>query len=473
MLPNIVKTANKYAELALPVDFEVLVSEDDFESGKPVIPKAAQPRITRLLRYDALYEGRFEEFLGFDDLILRFNHFRSGAVWFADQMMSMPPEIEHDDHLTTPRFRESLLDAMHTLLVDYFRFGVGLLHLVDGSDDEDAIMLEAVAPGPIYWYPINETTQALVVKHGDTYEVTIDRGGGDIEVRNFKADAEKFGEALEGAETEASDTGDAWSVLAESSVGRTGTLIPVQRRPSTGDWGLSLYADAWSPIFELMRRGSQVSTMQTDFGDLKFIFKDAADGGLVGARSAWPGAAGGDDGDKRQGGRRELELVNITDALTNRSYKGFMPPAGLEAEVLRTDVDAMQFITWLHFVREESFVQLKIAPALLGYTMGRTPMSGVALREENRVTAAQVDSAKEAAIKAIRKALITAAIIEGYTAAEVQAYADTLIIRWQTMFDDGELVSEEGDMTGESADDPQELDAPEIDDTGDDAESIE
>ena len=109
-------------------------------------------------------------------------------------------------------------------------------------------------------------------------------------------------------------------------------------------------------------------------------------------------------------------------------------------------------------VREEIFSAINIPPALYGLTSGRDTPSGRALDKEFKVTAAVVKSARETAIKAIRKALIVGSIVAGYGRSEVEAYADRIVITWPNDFDSSTLETEGGDMV--SIDEPDEDDDP-------------
>ena len=107
-------------------------------------------------------------------------------------------------------------------------------------------------------------------------------------------------------------------------------------------------------------------------------------------------------------------------------------------------------------VREEIFSAINIPPALYGLTSGRDTPSGKALDKEFKVTAAVVKSARETAIKSIRKALIVGAIVAGHGRSEVEAYADRIVITWPNDFDSSTLETEGGDMV--SIDEPDEED---------------
>ena len=276
-----VSGGNLGSALASPVDYEVRVPSSAFAEGNTIIPEAAAARVARLNDFEKLFSGRFDDFLDARDVVVRVNMFRKSAVWLADELMSNPPEIEvaEGEHLTTPRFRESLLDNLHNVLVDYNRFGAGLFHIRLAAGGR----WECVAPLPMSWYPISDSATAFVSNLGDgNLQVVIDNGGGQVDTRFFVRDEDKFGVEIPAADgqTPEAQIGNelSWGVLADSSVGRTSLFIPVRRRPVTGDWGLSLYADAWSLIFESMRRLSQMSSGLESFGDLKYTLERAPDG---------------------------------------------------------------------------------------------------------------------------------------------------------------------------------------------------
>ena len=174
-----VLSSNLESKLANPVNFEVRVPAEAFTTGNPVIPEAAAMRVARLADYDRLFNGAFDTFLEARDLVVRVNTFRKAAVWLADELMATPPELDvaEGEHLTTPRFRESLLEALHNVLVDYNRFGTGMLRVQPTAGGR----WECAAPLPLAWYPISETAQAFVTPRDGVFEVVIDNGGGRIE----------------------------------------------------------------------------------------------------------------------------------------------------------------------------------------------------------------------------------------------------------------------------------------------------
>ena len=308
--------ANLESKLAHPVNFEVRVPATAFTTGSPIIPEAVAGRVARLADYDRLFNGAFDSFLEARDLVVRVNHFRKSAVWLADELMATPPELDvkEGDHLTTPRFRESLLEALHNVLVDYNRFGTGMLRVQPTAGGR----WECAAPLPLAWYPINETSQAFVTPRDGALEVVIDNGGGNIETYFFAQDEDKFGQPIPSADglppPARVGTEEAWGVLADSSVGRTSVFIPITRRPVTGDWGLSLYADVWSLIFESMRRLSQMSTGLGIFGDLKYTLeRDGTGYGIGEAREGFDNSLGA--GSSEQRSRNELEQRIFIDKL--------------------------------------------------------------------------------------------------------------------------------------------------------------
>ena len=451
-----VKSSNLESKLANPVSFEVRVPAEAFTTGNPVIPEAAAMRVARLADYDRLFNGAFDTFLEARDLVVRVNTFRKSAVWLADELMATPPEldVEQGEHLTTPRFRESLLEALHNVLVDYNRFGTGMLRVQPAAEGR----WECAAPLPLTWYPISETAQAFVTPRDGAIEVVIDNGGGRIETYFFAQDEEKFGQLIpsaDGLPPQAQvGTEEAWGVLADSSVGRTSVFIPITRRPVTGDWGLSLYADVWSLIFEAMRRLSQMSTGLGIFGDLKYTLERDGSGFDYGqAKEGYDNSLG--QGSSEQRSRNELDQRIFLDKVSNREHVVLEPPKGYsKVSTLQPEIDFFPHVGQYQLVREEIFSAINIPPALYGLTSGRDTPSGKALDKEFKVTAAVVKSARETAIKAIRKALIVGAIVAGHGRSEVEAYADRIVITWPNDFDSSTLETEGGDMV--SIDEPDE-----------------
>ena len=238
-----IANANKDARLAVPVDYEARPLASAFTAGNPIVPRSVRNRVDRLNDYQKLFNGEFSDFLGQEDLRVRLNPFRKAAVWLADELLSRPPEIvvpEGYEQPTSPRFRESLLRSIHSLVVDYNRFGIGLLEVRQAGDGR----WECTAPMPIYWHPLSDSSQAFVRRvQGadedgnaiDIWEVTLDYGNGLQEVVFFANDGNDFGQPIESLQVQLG-MAESWGVLAQASLGRTSPFITGGAPP--GVWRL-------------------------------------------------------------------------------------------------------------------------------------------------------------------------------------------------------------------------------------------
>ena len=231
------------------------------------------------------------------------------------------------------------------------------------------------------------------------------------------------------------------------------------RRPESGDWGLSLFADVWSVIFENMRGLSQMSRLMRTFGNMKYTLERAGDSPSYrdvsqGFENTLAGTEGAGAPGRRDGGRRELERRVLTDDLTNEALDVFEPPPGYKAiDTLKANIDIMPHLALFQMGREEMFSGLTIPPDLFGLTTARATPSGRALELEYKPTASMVKAARQTVINAVRRALLVGAICEGRAAADVQEYAENIEIVWPNDFDQTSLVISDGDM--EEADDEE------------------
>ena len=166
-----------YDSLKGSVDLEVRVPLSYWQAGADFTPKDTEGRVQRLLDYRALYDGDFERFLPERDYDVMVNIFRRQAVTLTNFFMARPPEFEYEgEHPNSTRFRATLLEALHSTIIDFARFGTGLLQVREGHWG-----WEACAPQPVYWYPANDLEQVLVQRNGSEVSLFIDRGNGEFE----------------------------------------------------------------------------------------------------------------------------------------------------------------------------------------------------------------------------------------------------------------------------------------------------
>ncbi|MCY4128068.1 MAG: hypothetical protein OXG15_02370, partial [Gammaproteobacteria bacterium] len=162
----------------LPIDYEVLVDPADWAAGRPVIPEVALPRVRQLELFSMLYDGDYREFL--ENCSVTMNFHRLTAVFLADTLMAVPPTITYEgeqiageegrESVLTVRFLESLLQALHHVIVDMARYGTGIFRI------EDVALPTVTAPQPIAFYPLIDGGAAFVSRGLANWEVVQDYG---------------------------------------------------------------------------------------------------------------------------------------------------------------------------------------------------------------------------------------------------------------------------------------------------------
>ena len=343
----------------------------------------------------------------------------------------------------SPRFMQTLQDALYCAIVDHIRFGCGLL-MVQGGD----YGAEVVAPQPIYWYPADRGADVLAVKKPKEIELYINEPPGvlvyerwsnvDDDAQSTRGDG-SLGRLLS-SEMEMLGDEAGWNVVQEYSTGRATPLINIPRRPATGDWGRSLYLDITSLTMELNRRLGQNSSILTEHG--------------------WP---------------REVLLPNTEEQL-NRSYDALIDGASEGKEEAQVDIDwvtqqtrlgrwrkstigvlssrwrDVKYLQWTgrlndHFnqideIKMQLYVQSHVPPALYGDGMTNFPAAGVALEKQYIRLHLYVMQLQATFINALRKAVLIGAMYEGAGESELRRMAEGLVIEWPNIFDEGDQQNE-------------------------------
>ena len=435
------------------VDFEVRPPLESWAAGALLIPREAKPRVDRLLRYQDWYEGFFRPYMPrATDRIVKNNLFRRIAVFLADFLKSRAPEIDHaGDPPVSARFVESMQESLYNVMLDYARYGVGLFQL-----QLKEYGWEVDSPQPIYWFPIDDMTQVLLQMSsmaGESFvDVTFDFGvGGTVEER-YSLDNDRLGDLVDDPTPLEFGTELDWEMLAASSYGRLGTIVSTARRPTTGDWGLSAFADVFSLIFESNRSLSQTSRILTYFGNPKLKFKrsNTSTQPMVQQRiNLNPG--------NQSTAARKVEITRFHDRDLDQDSTIIEPPAGYD------DVEFLTFTGSLRdhqmqsqLIDEHIFMQSSIPAALWGIQSG-SPPAGVALSRQYVPTSVYIQDAQESLIKAIRKVLLIGALAAGTSTAELARYADNMLITWPNIFDDSVLHMQGMRVWREDSDGSEEM----------------
>ena len=434
------------------IDFEFRPPLESWTVGASIVPKGAEERVDRLLVYQDWYHGRFSPYIEREsDRLVVNNLFRRIAVFLADFLMARAPVIEHGiEAPVSARFVESLMEAMYSVMLDYQRFGVGLMQVSEG-----AMGWQVDSPQPTYWFPIDDTVQVLldfVSEGGVAYvDVLYDFGAGGMIEERYTIESDKLSALADNPTEVMYGTPEDWDTLARSSYGRLGTTVSTARRPRTGDWGLSAFEDIASLIFENTRGNSQISRILSQFANPKYKpVRRAGNAGMPGGiqrANLQPGNQPTSAG--------KIEITRWFDRDLDQDAYVIEPPPGYD------DIEYLLFTGSLRdhqmqrqLTNEDIFLQSSIPAALWGLgTDGPTP-SGVALSRQYVPTSVYIQDAQESLIKEIRKVLLIGALVEGLSGAALEDYANSIRITWDNMFDESTLVMEGMTVTREDSAQP-------------------
>ena len=422
------------------IDFEFRPPLESWNAKSLIVPEGAKERVDRLLVYQDWYHGVFAPYIEeANDRLVVNNLFRRIAVFLADFLMARSPVIEHGgEPPVSARFVESMMEAMYSVMLDYQRFGVGLMQVTEGDYG-----WQVDAPQPIYWFPIDDSAQVLldfVSEGGKPYvDLLYDFGAGGLVTERHTVEGDRLGPiADDSVQTFYAEPAD-WLTLAEASYGRLGTIISTARRPRTGDWGLGAFEDIASLIFENTRGNSQISRILGQFGNPKY--KPIRRGGGNGLPA--PIQRINLEPGNQQTATNKVSITRWYDkALDQDSYIIEPPPGYDDIEYLVFQGSLRDHQMQRQLINEDIFLQSSIPAALWGLgTAGPTP-SGVALSRQYVPTSVYIQDAQESLIKELRKVLLVGALVNGLTGSALQDYANSIRITWENMFDESTLIME-------------------------------
>ena len=462
-------------QLASDINYEIEIPLDYWKQHASIVPDDVNRRVNQLKHFLKLYQGDYSDYDA-DGFPVTVNMHRLSANVMADTLAAFPPvfkmsgggrpetppespdglpappeqpeesnplESDGDELEMSPRFMQTLQDALYCAIVDHIRFGCGLL-MVQGGE----YGAEVVAPQPIYWYPADRGADVLAVKKPKEIELYINEPPGvlvyerwsnvDDDAQSTRGDG-SLGRLLS-SEMEMLGDEAGWNVVQEYSTGRATPLINIPRRPATGDWGRSLYLDITSLTMELNRRLGQNSSILTEHG--------------------WP---------------REVLLPNTEEQL-NRSYDALIDGASEGKSEQQIDIDwvtqqtrlgrwrkstvgvlssrwrDVKYLQWTgrlndHFnqideIKMQLYVQSHVPPALYGDGMTNFPAAGVALEKQYIRLHLYVMQLQATFINALRKAVLIGAMYEGAGESELRRMAEGLVIEWPNIFDEGDQQNE-------------------------------
>ena len=417
-------------------NYEVPVPLEYWRSGASLTPDHTIGRVTQMRAFQDLFNS---DFLYNTAPTVPVPLWKEAVMFWANLVMQYEPEIDESVRdIVSPRFLQMLNVALKEMFIDGLRFGTGLLHLYEG--DYGAEIVRAL---PIYYMPgpggISVLIEPSPVPDGPI-DLFVSYPDGRWERRRYKSGGGLLGEVEEG---ESGSYGESalWDLIGENNLGRVGTLLNVPFPPDTGDWGSSLLRDCSGPIIEMLRQYGQNSEALSFHGKARKV-AIAREG-----ESPSPLLFGGEDAPADA----LLEYDDMADTLVDWYDRDIIVMPGEIAEwkgdYFEGSLEAQ--MTQIKFSQEQYFATTKIPEFWFRFTeRGSLPMSGAALKLQARPTYTQLMDYQNIGKRAIKKALMVGAIIEGASATDLQRIADTeVLVAWHNVFDEDETrnVVTEGD----------------------------
>ena len=160
-----------------PINFNVSTDPNYWQSSAIFPPKPAKPRVNRLLNYRDLYDGVFSSVGIRESAPVQENRYSLACDQWATFVNGLPPRVVParegltlDEELLA-YLNGQLDDTIDSLIVDFIRYGTGLVH---GWIDEDGLpRVETLSP--TYWFPWSSDAQ------GSTHARILYDGAGEPE----------------------------------------------------------------------------------------------------------------------------------------------------------------------------------------------------------------------------------------------------------------------------------------------------
>lgn len=437
------------------VDYETYIPLEYWKQGADEIPDEAFYRIKQLETYDRLYQGEIDGYFQ-SPLVVKMNYWYMVAERMNNFLMQYPPEFNFDwADMVSDRFIQQLNKQLPNVIIDLVRFGTGLFNVVN---TEKGAEVQTVVP--IYWYPVDDVADVLVVMPNDKdipYTLYVHFMNGEVEIREYENDAGKLGKRIRGTVSERFGNAATWSALEDVSIDRVGPIIPVSIEPSAGDWGRSSYFDITSLALELNRRLSGNSEILTDHGNPRLkVLPDALQPAV-----------------RPENIEREL-LKTVTEQTrldTLRKTTTMLIPRGY------SDIEYLFWQGTLddHFMQfdktQEQMFSLTHLPLALMSIEGRVsvPASGRALRFQYMDPHAHIQKIQAQIINKLKQTILTGAIYNGAGASAVTQFADRIDIKWKNVFDE---IDESGVVELDEGDDAEVIDDGDMDIPFQDEEAV-
>ena len=429
------------------VNYEVLVPIDYWRIGNYIVPYDAQARVHQLHDFLKLFQGDYSDYL---NAYVKTNYHQITAMFVADILTSVPPVIEGADEYITPRFEQMLIKALHNVLVDMIRFGTGLFQVTAGDYG-----VEVHSPLPVTWYPATDNSDVLVNQlNDDEAELFISHENGDLEYRRVALKGTMIERELE---SDIVSVDEGWGAIQENTLGRVGSILNVARRPSTGDWGRSLYRDITSLAFEIVKRFSQNSDTITETQNPMLVLNPEPD--------AMPDDNLPDPNEADIDGTElalKFQTAKTRYDLWRKQPVVAVPNGYSSLEFISPDVDYEFAFMQIQEVEKQLFAATNIPAALYGLGIESTPPSGRALLVQNARTLIYTKQLQVEVIGGLKKMILVAAKLGGANDSAIQSLSDTMEIIWDNAL---ELILEPAPVVMD--------DSAEVDDGNDEPDIVE
>ena len=212
-----------------------------------------------------------------------------------------------------------------------------------------------------------------------------------------------------------------WSAIQEHTTGRAGALISIANPPDTGDWGYAKYQDMTDLIFEISRRYSRNSAALDDRDNALLLFEPSDMSAGIPAPHL--------DEDVLMKWRQQSTYLEQWQ----KSRTLELPPQYADARYVANPHTLDDHFTQIKEIEKELFKVAGISPVLYGIDESSLPASGTALKIQEDRSAFETRALQTAIMNGLRKAVLTAALLDGASDAELDAMADE--VEWQTPFD--------------------------------------
>ena len=411
------------------IDYEARAKLGDWRQGEPIVPDRMEvrARVAQLQLFRALFQGDYSDVM--KPAEVKSNYLEEDPTYMSKLLMNRPPEFKDSNIPLSNRFLNSLLDVLPNVIIDIVRYGTGLILITEGEYG-----LECQAPQPIYWFPVDDKASVLFTGVGtETLEQLTDYGDGRWDAISYtqeEGNAEIIG-SIESSESNKSII-PAVSAIGAETIGRAGSIIPIQRPPTTGDWGRSLYLSigtisivinkVYNDIDEILQKGKPVATP---------VFLDPMR-----------------PNEDFEGEDRGILIQEIkTGYDEGQRLKIYLPPKG---------VQKLEYMYWDGTIREQlSFIaMLEEQLSNLSYVNrneqigGAMAESGMALNIRQTRTRADVQQFQAQVARSIRKAILMGMAYSGQSQESILSFNETFKLVWPNIFDDEDLVqSDDGDET--------------------------